>query len=84
MLYFNLFIFITGDGKSHYITSEINKLCISSTTIPINESFSAQNCIEKLNAFAEKTKFAIHLNFTLPFLKVRLLELTISFSYDLE
>ena len=61
-----------GDGKSHYINSEINRLCIPSATFPINESFSAQNCIEKLNVFAGKEFFAIHLNFTLPFLKVKL------------
>ena len=66
------FYSLTGNGKSHYIKTEISNLCIPHATFPINESFSAQKCIEKLNEFAEGKSFAIHLNFTLPFLKVRL------------
>ncbi len=68
------FYSLTGNGKSHYIKTEISNLCIpmASATFPINESFSAQKCIEKLNEFTEGISFAIHLNFTLPFLKVRL------------
>lgn len=63
-----------GNGKSHYIRSEMDKLQNgTSITIAVNESFSVQKCIQKLNdaSSAEVVpSFAIHLNFTIPYLEV--------------
>ena len=54
-----------GDGKTHYIKSQLD--CVeSSVTIAVNEAFSAVKAISKLHSLPlEKGKCGIFFNFTM-------------------
>ena len=65
---YNLYL---GDGKSHYIKYVIEVKKWTHLTIPVNEGFDVQRCIQKLNCTSQNSdECMIHINFTLPFIKV--------------
>ncbi len=64
-------VILLGNGKSHYIRSKMSELQCTSIVFPINEGFNIYGCIDELNMAAKSgQECSLHLNFTLPFLKV--------------
>lgn len=51
-----------GNGKTHYIKTQLGKCCV---LIAINEAFSTTNVLNSLNSLNDETEASIHINFTL-------------------
>ena len=73
--YIFLVMFISGDGKSHYIRNKL-QMCSFQVAIPVNESFSPLSVITRLRLLplntevSESEVYGIFFNFTMCYPKV--------------
>ena len=70
-----LIIFITGDGKSHYVLTKLQN-CSSSIVIPVNEGFNLEKVLDTLCSLPlnvdrdDDEVYGVFFNFTLCYPKV--------------
>jgi len=60
-----LSLFLSGDGKTHYIRKKLQQLNKPGLVIAVNESFTPLNAILKLRKLPHDSTCAIFFNFTI-------------------